>query len=99
MKIEFTNSSRSTRNGFAHDTKMYINDRLEMKATCHYINRTWEAYRFQSVMQSAIYLRIEVEKQRLIDEYKSTHNKKRLSKEIKDSLTNEFINQLKAHKL
>jgi hypothetical protein len=32
MKIEFKNSARNTRGGFAHDTQMFIDDQLEQTA-------------------------------------------------------------------
>ncbi len=99
MKIEFKNSARNTRSGFAHDTQMFIDDQLETKATCHYLNRTWESYTFQSVMKQAVYLRIEEERAKLVNEWKATNNKQRISKAVKESLTNELIEALKNHKL
>ena len=99
MKIEFKNSYRSTRNGFAHDTKMYIDGILEMENSAHYLNRTWESYTFQSVMKQAVYLRIEQEINKLVHEYKEANNKQRISKDVKESLTNELIETLKNHKL
>jgi uncharacterized protein with HEPN domain len=99
MKIEFKNSARNTRGGFAHDTQMFIDDQFEQQATCHYLNRTWESYAFQSVMRQAIYLRIEEERNKLVREYKEVNNKKRISKDVKESLTNELIEALKNHKL
>jgi hypothetical protein len=99
MKIEFKNSARNTRGGFAHDTQMFIDGILEMKNSAHYINKTWESYAFQSVMRQAIYLRIEEERNKLVREYKEVNNKKRISKDVKESLTNELIEALKNHKL
>jgi hypothetical protein len=99
MKIEFKNSARNTRSGFAHDTKMFIDDQLEQTATCHYLNRTWESYAFQSVMKQAVYLRIEQERAKLVNEWKATNNKQRIPKVVKESLTNELIEALKNHKL
>jgi uncharacterized protein YjgD (DUF1641 family) len=99
MKIEFKNSARSTRGGFSHDTKMFINERLEQEASMHYINRTWESYAFQSVMKQAIHLRIEEERAKLVNEWKATNNKQRISRDVKESLTNELIEALKNHKL
>ena len=99
MKIEFKNSARNTRGGFAHDTQMFIDGILEMKNSAHYINRTWESYIFQSVMRQAIHLRIEQERNKLVREYKEANNKQRISKDVKESLTNELIEALKNHKL
>ena len=47
-------SSRSTRTGFAHDCTLYAGCSGLGKASCHYLNRTWECYRYQSVMQKAV---------------------------------------------
>lgn len=99
MKIEFKNSARSTRGGFSHDTKMFVDGILEMKNSAHYINRTWESYAFQSVMKQAVYLRIEQERAKLVNEWKATNNKQRISRDVKESLTNELIEALKNHKL
>ena len=45
-------SSRSTRNGFAHDCTVRDENYNEVsEATCHYLNRTWECYRFESVLK------------------------------------------------
>lgn len=42
--------SRKTRNGFAHDCAIPT---LKVRATCHYLNRTWERFDFESVIHSA----------------------------------------------
>ena len=55
-RIVFINESAGTRSGFKHSTDLYINGYIPvMSETLHYINRTWEAYQFQSVMLSAVY--------------------------------------------
>lgn len=97
MKIEFKNSYRSTRSGFAHDTQMFIDDQLEMNATCHYLNRTWESYAYQSVMKKAVRLRIEMERSKLVEEYKRTNNRKRITKDVRASITNELIQNLRTY--
>ena len=50
----FIVSSRNTRNGFAHDCELYMNGRKIANDTAHYLNRTWECYRFQTVMLGAV---------------------------------------------
>ena len=48
--IEIVCRSERTRNGFRHLASLLI-DSIEIdKAKCCYLNRTWEAYEFQSVM-------------------------------------------------
>ena len=54
MEIEFVNESLSTRNGFKHVTNMFINGCKYGTNTCHYLNRTWERYRYQTVMRGCV---------------------------------------------
>ena len=49
-EVQFVNSWRKTRNGFAHDSTMFIDGCKYGVATCTYWNRTWEAYPYQTVM-------------------------------------------------
>ena len=42
--------SRKTRNGFAHDCAIPA---IKVRATCHYLNRTWERFDFESVIHAA----------------------------------------------
>ena len=53
-EFQFVNESRNTRSGFAHDTTLLINGCERVKHTCHYLNRTWECYRYQTSMYGAI---------------------------------------------
>lgn len=47
----FVNCSASrTRHGFAHHAKTIMPDGSEIAKTVHYLNRTWESYRFQTVL-------------------------------------------------
>ena len=49
--------SRKTRNGFAHDCTIPA---LKVRATCRYLNRTWECFDFESVIHEAFgkYLKV-----------------------------------------
>ena len=49
-EVQFVNSWRKTRNGFAHDSTMFIDGCRHSEATCTYWNRTWESYPYQTVM-------------------------------------------------
>lgn len=53
-RVQFVNDSRGTRSGFAHDTTLFINGYREAEHTCHYLNRTWECYTYQTVMKCAV---------------------------------------------
>lgn len=52
----FSCESWSTRSGFAHGCRMIDleNWRTVAEAKRYYLNRTWECYRFQSVIEDAI---------------------------------------------
>lgn len=57
FKIMLSADSRNTRHGFAHDAKItvYPNNGTfcgySVSAHCYYLNRTWERYTFQTVLQ------------------------------------------------
>lgn len=68
--ITFQNSYRKSPSGFMHETILYIDNWEAMAAECYYINRTWERYRFQSVMLEAVHKLQKEETARLKREYK-----------------------------
>ena len=78
-EIEFVNESRDTYSGFAHDTHLFINGYMYREATCHYINRTWERYAFQSVMRKAVYELREARENYLKDKFKADNGYKKLT--------------------
>ena len=90
--IMFINNSRNTRSGFAHDTEFYINDRYINENTCIYYNRTWECYRYQSVMMGAIYNEIESRKNDIKSEYKNDNKISRLTKKHAEKVNDIIIN-------
>ena len=78
-EIQFVNEFRDTRYGFAHDTHLFINGHEYKEATCHYINRTWERYAFQSVMRQAVYLLREEREDYLKNMFKAKMDYKKLT--------------------
>jgi hypothetical protein len=42
---------KKTKNGFKHIASYVKNNKEEVKAEVHYINRTWEQFEFQSVIK------------------------------------------------
>lgn len=84
--IMFVNSSRDTRHGFAHDSELFINGRNYGKNTCHYLNRTWECFRYQSVMRGLVYTLTEERKTQLKGDYKRENGIARLTKKHLDKL-------------
>lgn len=49
----FACESQNTRNGFKHVVS-FVDKGYEYKATCYYLNRTWEKYSYQSAMIKAV---------------------------------------------
>ena len=78
-EVEFANQFRGTRGGFAHDTTMFVDGHRIGEATCHYINRTWEAYTYQTVMLNAVYNRVEELKQYAKDAFMTARGYKKLT--------------------
>jgi len=85
-RFSFENCYVSTRSGFKHTSVLYDGFKSIGLATCHYLNRTWERYPFQSSMQQAIHNTIEREKTDILDLFKKQSGKTRLKQTEKDSL-------------
>lgn len=51
----FVNESIGNRSGFVHRSTLMENDREVATYKIQYINRTWESYRYQSVMMGLVY--------------------------------------------
>ena len=69
-EIEFVNESLDTRNGFKHVTTMFINNCEYGRNTCYYLNRTWECYRYQTVMRGCVRNLIEIRIENLKSNFK-----------------------------
>lgn len=100
-EIEFVNQYRSTRSGFAHDTTLFIDGYRRAEATCHYLNRTWECYTYQTVMKEAVYELIAREKEIVKDTFKRAKGYQKLTKARQQELeevykTNEELKFLNA---
>ena len=91
-EYEFINSSRNTRNGFAHDTTLFIDGRESGQSSCHYLNRTWERYRYQSVMRRCVTNMFAEERYKFIENYKSENNIKRMTAEKRVEAEQSFYN-------
>lgn len=89
-EILFVCNSRNTRHGFAHDCELYINDCYRGSASCFYLNRTWESYRYQSVMKKAVYTIIDVFRADFETEYKNRNGYKKLTKERREAMEEEL---------
>ena len=83
--MEFINNYGTTRNGFFHTSKLFYNSELLSEARASYLNRTWESYRYQSVMKQALYNAIESE---ILNE-KNLKGIKRLTKQLRETIVKE----------
>ena len=92
-EYQFVNGSRNTRTGFAHDTTLFKNDYEIAEASCHYLNRTWECYQYQTVMKRCVDAEINSEYDRFINHYKYQHNIKRMTAEKRAEAEKEFYSR------
>jgi len=53
-KIEIVANHENQRDGFRHRATLVLNGKEVDSTTVHYINRTWESYEFQSVMERLV---------------------------------------------
>lgn len=90
-KVVFVNRSENTNYGFRHISEMFINGGFASKGARQYYNRTWEKYRFQSVMKTTVYKLINEKQEYLKDCYKSDNNILRMTKKHKDTLEETFM--------
>ena len=58
-EFEFVNESYDTRHGFKHVSTLFMNNCKQIENTCHYLNRTWESYRYRTAMRGCVYMLIE----------------------------------------
>lgn len=92
--MEFTNEFNKTRDGFSHTSKLWSrNGELLSVSVCRYINRTWEAYTFQSSMKDAASKAIENE----VQKEKQRQGISRLTKNKRSEIESysSIINELK----
>lgn len=59
----FVNESIGNRSGFVHRSTLLENDHEVATHKVQYINRTWESYRYQSVMKGLVYNLIDSERE------------------------------------
>lgn len=71
-EYSFFNFSEENREGFVHRTALFINGENVAEHSHQYVNRTWEAYKFKTVMEELISKLIEEceESDSRLDEYK-----------------------------
>jgi hypothetical protein len=88
--VEFVNTCAGNRSGFYHETSLYIDRGLVITKRNQYYNRTWESYQFQSVMRCALSQLREKAFKDYVEDYKESHNVKRVSAEKREQLERFF---------
>ena len=58
-RVEFETAYTSERSGFGHSATLFIDNERMIKQVCHYNNRTWESYPFQTAMKKCFRTLIE----------------------------------------
>lgn len=82
--FNFRGQSRGTRSGFAHDAFLSwynVTDAYSYnvrRATCHYLNRTWENFPFQTAFIKAVRGALDDYLDAAREQYKIDHGYKRL---------------------
>lgn len=95
----FSCSSRNTRSGFAHDCTLFRDYNEIASATCHYLNRTWERWTYETACSNAVQNEINWRIDHLKDDYKYSKNVKRMTKKHQEQFemlvnANEYIKEL-----
>lgn len=85
-KFDFACDSVGTRSGFAHVVTLYKDNHEISRARVNYLNRTWEVYRYQSAMRSAVYNIISGRRDFLKYRYKKDHGISRVSQKIMEDI-------------
>ena len=85
-EIVFVCEARDTRSGFAHDATLIVDGNQWGKASCFYLNRTWESWSFQSACQQACYEKIDRLAGWIKDAYKDEHGLTRVCGSRKDEV-------------
>ena len=89
--FSFYNHTFETYYNWGHRTRLYYKDHLLIDTKIIYLNRTWECYKFQSVMKKAVSIEIEYNEKQLKEQFKRQQNIKRLTKKYIDQF-NEYLN-------
>lgn len=79
-RYEFLLDARNTQYGFKHICELVINGYHAQTATAYYYNRTWESYRFQSVMRKAVYEELQYIEDNIKMQFMEENGYKRMSK-------------------
>lgn len=91
-EYQFVNNFRGNYSGFIHETTLFRNGKYIGKHNVQYYNRTWEVYTYQTVMKSLVRILMENFMEEFIVNWKDAHNIKRLTKQKKEVMMEDFQN-------
>lgn len=80
------------RDGFSHTCELYKNGYRINSNRVHYLNRTWESYRFQSVMLGCVRNEMEYVLNSGLTQFKEQNGIKRLVKEKREKVVDAIKN-------
>ena len=83
--------SWETSRSWGHNATLFKDNDELTHSRIRYLNRTWECYRYQSVILDAIYEAIKRRQSRLVDDYKLQANVIRMTKNRKENLYKDDI--------
>lgn len=92
VEFEFINSTRGNRSGFVHETKLFKDGRLVGENKHQYYNRTWECYRYQSVMKGLVSRLIDSFEDDFKEAWKIRNEVKRLTEAKRKAMMEELKN-------
>lgn len=90
IEYEFVCVCSSTRSGFKHSISLFKNNYQISEGVCHYINRTWECFSYQTAMLTAVQNELNHIRERLLYYFKRENNYTKLT----DRRKQEFEKQL-----
>lgn len=94
VEVEFVCESYNTRHGFAHKVKLFIdsNPIWNGENTTHYLNRTWERFRYETCMLGCISNILNWYRAELKDEFKIEKGISKLTKKYQDEFEDYLYN-------
>lgn len=86
--------TKGTRQGFKHEGLVFYKNYMEFKTACNYLNRTWEVFTYQSLLNKICNIIIENEENNAIIKYKENNNIKRLTEKQKKEIIKDHDSKL-----
>lgn len=101
VNFDFVCKVWEKRNSWGHESTLFIDGSTYSANTTkvRYYNRTWESYQFQSCLIQNVMEMIQFQQNYLVNEWKTINNKKRITKEQKESLFSQSIELQRYNKL